>query len=139
MRELLFRGQTRRKGEKVRMGDGMPLESNWVYGGVFPNNNGGDFAVIYSQEPVAKHVVWNDTVCQYIGKNDKKGTRIFENDIVKMANGEIALIKWHDRYACWCFQKNGEDVECFFSEMFELETCEVIGNIFDNPELFANK
>ena len=27
MREILFRGQTRRKGEKVRM-DGSPVESN---------------------------------------------------------------------------------------------------------------
>ena len=31
MREILFRGQTRKKGEKVRL-DGTPVDSNWVYG-----------------------------------------------------------------------------------------------------------
>ena len=31
MREILFRGQTRRKGEKARM-DGTPVESNIGYG-----------------------------------------------------------------------------------------------------------
>ena len=33
MREILFRGQTRKKGEKVSL-DGTPVDSNWVYGGV---------------------------------------------------------------------------------------------------------
>ena len=45
MREILFRGQTRRYGEKVRMGDGKKLPGNWVYGGIFPGT--GDFSVIY--------------------------------------------------------------------------------------------
>ena len=30
-----FRGQTRRRGEKVRM-DRTAVASNWVYGGIFP-------------------------------------------------------------------------------------------------------
>jgi hypothetical protein len=33
MREILFRGQTRRYGEKVRL-NGEKTKSNWVYGGV---------------------------------------------------------------------------------------------------------
>ena len=43
MREILFRGQTRKYGEKVRM-NGEKVKSNWVYGGIFPNNRGGDFS-----------------------------------------------------------------------------------------------
>ena len=69
-REILFRGQTRRKGEKVRMGDGKPLDSNWVYGGILPQNNGGDFAIIYTYEPIEKRVVYSDTVCQFTGMYD---------------------------------------------------------------------
>lgn len=34
MREILFRGQTRRYGEKVRL-NGEKIKSNWVYGGIF--------------------------------------------------------------------------------------------------------
>lgn len=41
MREsILFRGQTRKKGERVRL-DGTPVPSNWVYGGIFPQIGGG--------------------------------------------------------------------------------------------------
>ena len=51
MRDLLFRGQTRKKGEKVFM-DGTPVDGNWVYGGVFQGK--GDFSVIYTYDPVEK-------------------------------------------------------------------------------------
>lgn len=50
MRELLFRGQTRRKGEKILNMRGDPAPSKWVYGGVF--QGAGDFSVMYSAHPV---------------------------------------------------------------------------------------
>ena len=70
-KNILFRGQTRKKGEKVTM-SGTPIPSNWVFGGIFPQNNGGDFAIIYQQDPeIQKFPVYAETVCQYTGKNDK--------------------------------------------------------------------
>lgn len=72
-KNILFRGQTRKKGEKVTM-SGTPIPSNWVFGGIFPQNNGGDFAIIYQQDPeIQKFPVYAETVCQYTGKNDKYG------------------------------------------------------------------
>ena len=51
-RELLFRGQTRKKGERVRL-DGTPIDSNWVYGcGAFAAND--DIAIIYQSKPEFK-------------------------------------------------------------------------------------
>lgn len=41
-REIKFRGQTRRKGERIINMAGDKCEANWVYGGIFPQNNGGD-------------------------------------------------------------------------------------------------
>ena len=62
MREILFRGQTRRYGEKVTW-SGEKIKSNWVYGGIFPQNGEGDFAIIYQQKPtVEKYPVYADTV-----------------------------------------------------------------------------
>ena len=60
-RSLLFRGQQRRKGEKVRL-DGSPMESSWFYGsGVLQGK--GDFSVIYQTEPnFDKHAVYTDTI-----------------------------------------------------------------------------
>lgn len=46
-REIKFRGQTRRKGERIINMSGDKCEANWVYCGIFPQNNGGDFAIIY--------------------------------------------------------------------------------------------
>ncbi len=40
MREILFRGQIRKKGEKVRL-DGSPVDGIWVFGGVTQFNRGG--------------------------------------------------------------------------------------------------
>lgn len=81
-KNILFRGQTRKKGEKVTM-SGTPIPSNWVFGGILPQNNGGDFAIIYQQDPeIQKFPVYAETVCQYTGKNDKYGGKIFENDII---------------------------------------------------------
>lgn len=131
MREFLFRGQTRRKGEKVRM-DGSPVESNWVYGGVFQGQN---FSVIYGYDPVEKYVVYSDTVGQYTGLQDKRGQRIFEGDIVEIR---------FDRSVCpevvgeVYFINGGFHIttsDAGLSLLAYVQYCEIIGNIHDNPEL----
>lgn len=81
-RTILFRGQTRHKGDRTSM-SGEPLPGVWVMGGVFPQNKGYDYAIIYQQEPkVEKYVVYAETVGQYTGIIDVIGTKIFEGDII---------------------------------------------------------
>lgn len=137
MREILFRGQTRRKGEKVRM-DGTPVDSNWVYGGICPNNTGGDFAVIYQQEPeVEKFPVYSDTVGQYIGLSDKNSQRIFEGDIIKLGERLYQIVYGTSIGAYRAIridEVSAIELEVTYNVM---KYSEIIGNIFDNPELLT--
>lgn len=137
MREILFRGQTRRKGQKVRL-DGTPVDSNWVEGyGVCMGK--GDFSVIYSGDHVEKYAVYTDTVGQFTGLTDKNGKRIFEGDIVKapfcgrklhiftvqyLCDGFYAVPADHDDTRLWKYR-----MEC------EHQNMRIIGNIHDDPEL----
>lgn len=79
------------------------------------------------------------TICQCTGLKDKNGKLIWENDIL---SGHIDVefpedetrkrVVWHENG--WCTNEPGcddhEELDDFDSENFE-----VIGNIFDNPEL----
>lgn len=135
MREILFRGQTRRYGEKVRL-NGEKIKSNWVYGGIFPQNGDGDFAIIYQQEPtVEKYPVYADTVGQYTGLTDKNGTKIFEGDIVKYGD-TVHDVVFEQRNGTAYFGLVYSTLETLsFGHYQDLKQIEVIGNIYDNPEL----
>ena len=73
------------------------------------------------------------TVGQFTGLKDKNGVKIYEGDIVKMLNiDEYPMqIKWHKEWARFIFYNlvNKAEMNLF------TEQCEVIGNIYDNPEL----
>lgn len=135
MREILFRGQTRRKGEKVRM-DGTPVESNWVYGGVLQGT--GDFSFIYQTKPsIEKMPVYTNTLGQYTGLTDKCSTKIFEGDIIQnVTEGKTAVVQWFSEYSAfmlWCKSEN----QVYWLYNNDFHNIEVIGNIYDNPELLG--
>lgn len=144
MREILFRGQTRKYGEKVRM-NGEKLPGNWVYGGIFPGT--GAYSVIYGWEHekeqtganLKKLTVYSDTVGQYTGRRDKNGKQIFEGDVIRgfryRDHGQ-----WGENEVCtytveWDEKKSAFYPLYFFDGYtFNIETFEVIGNVHDNPE-----
>lgn len=134
MREILFRGQTRKNGEKVEMATCEKVPGHWVYGGIFPGT--GDYSIIYggeTEKDLERHVVYSETVGQYTGLKDKNGKRIFEGDICKVGN---LIYKVVFEYSCWWFKILSNKVYCcpaFNSHCGEY--CEVIGNIHDNPEM----
>ena len=142
MREILFRGQTRKKGEKVWL-DGSPVDGNWVYGGV--NQGKGDHSIIYQTEPeFKKHPVYSDTLGQYTGLTDKNGKKIFEGDLVRFVNPETGEVSeyvyevfWDDDYVGFrmFFHKTG------YREAFDgmPNWYVVVGNIHDNPELLKGE
>lgn len=150
MREILFRGQTRRYGEKVRTGDGEKIPSRWVYGGVFQGV--GCHSVIYGgenennpSEGLDKWVVYTDTLGQFTGLTDKNGKKIFEGDIVVVcyeqstgeSEKEVKKVHYNSTECCWYPMRWDEHCE-FCDNWTEVTSIEVIGNIHDNPELMED-
>lgn len=131
MHELLFRGQTRKKGQKVNM-KGEPVKGNWVYGGIFQGN--GCYSVLYTYDPIEKRVVYSDTVGQYTGFEDKNNRKIFEDDIL-MLNHYVYVIEWHDGGFCAVLKTpNVPPATPPLRNLVESGAV-VIGNVHDNPDL----
>ena len=72
------------------------------------------------------------TLCAYTGLKDKNGKLIWENDILNSGN---LVVTWREELASYCLTKKGWMYQHFFGEAVDACDCEVIGNIFDNPEL----
>lgn len=83
-----------------------------------------------------------ETVGQYTGLNDKNGVKIFEGDIVTVENPNIS----DDEYGIVKFDNDGAmfivEFDTFtvdFGNNIDGNQCEIIGNIFDNPELLKGE
>ena len=76
-------------------------------------------------------------VMQYTGLKDKNGKEIYEGDIVSMFHDtQFSEVKWNSEYGCWEIKVqlsiHNEGWDLLGNH---LEQCEVIGNIYENPEL----
>ena len=137
MREILFRGKRVDNGEWV---EGFyvfvpehykPEMSKKSY--IVSINNGLFFEVI------------PETVGQYTGLKDKNGKRIFEGDIVQWKdenfNNYTSVVEWcGEKWNYPAFDLAKHDYECNGLQYVH-EDCiiEVIGTIYDNPELLEMK
>lgn len=132
MREILFRGKKTISGE-------------WVEGGYYENDTG---KYVITPAFVA-HLVDPETVGQYTDLTDKNGVRIFEGDIIRSTD-EHNEIEWtavvvfgnpNGEYNWgWQLKAIGEfdgnkDILLWVDMEESGAYCEIIGNIYDNPEL----
>jgi uncharacterized phage protein (TIGR01671 family) len=68
---------------------------------------------------------------QYTGIKDKNGKEIYENDLITWGGGGIHQIEFRD--TSWAFKNEDWLLSMITSE--EKSTFEIIGNVFENPEL----
>lgn len=136
MREILFRAKRIDDGEWAEGYYAMMGKGNLIRHYIVQN-----CALTGLFEDPEDNMYFNDveidpeTLRQYICMNDKNGNRIWENDIVKHeVSDTIGTVKWYQEdYVGWCVDDIVIDEQQFTYEMWN--ECEVIGNIFDNPEL----
>lgn len=151
-REFLFRGKDKETGE-------------WLYGNLihiedespFDETYSVDYIIDYALNSIEREVDSN-TIGQYTGMKDKHKRKIFEGDILKhiLSNGTIVylVVRWDTInrklmlikgfvYDDNAVQLNGWT---FIYKQFALypsvidsvpdnERMEIVGNIYDNPEL----
>jgi hypothetical protein len=72
-------------------------------------------------------------IMQYTGLHDRNGTEIYEGDIVQFDDKEENyVVKWARLSGAWEIRNNENH---FLFVMRYIDMCEVIGNIYENPEL----
>lgn len=80
------------------------------------------------------------TLMQCTGIKDKNGKLIYEGDICRNANtDEIVSVDWHGTFASFVWSKPKYAKIYDFGELFRAyDYYEVIGNIYENPELLES-
>lgn len=80
-----------------------------------------------------------ETVCQYTGLKDKNGKRIWENDIVRIENSMDEGIGNIEFYGGMWYVDGEPSNSLYDIVEYDDGELEVIGNIFDTPELLKGE
>lgn len=150
MGEILFKAKRIDNGE-------------WVQGFLFKMQVDGGYTWCIGEEPLTANdyseivgcgrtwfFINHHTLCQYTGLTDKNGNKIWENDVVKKhfytdydayANSEeyVGFVKYED-FAWVIKSPKSRMIRTFpiieaIAYSKDVKHFELIGNIFDNPEL----
>ena len=128
-REIIFKAKRKDNGEWA--------EGYYLPGMKLPGYDGeNDFIVMSDGDYFAINPI---TLCQYTGLTDKNGKKIWENDILcghldEKYPEDITYTKvfWNVN---GFYTKESRSIDVHLLDRFEREYFEVVGNIFDNPEL----
>lgn len=112
----------------------------WLYGDLVSSADKKRFAILVNnKESYDECEVDSETVGQFTELYDCNDKEIYEGDILKWSNGRMYVVKfWEGIFYASIEECNDGFLGGFF--LFQLSDykygdCEIVGNIFDNPEL----
>lgn len=134
MREILYRALSMCRGE------------HWVYGQPrhYARNPHTEKWTIYDPATGIETDIVEDTICQYTGIKDKNYNKIFEGDILKVyyfGKSKIFGVVKFDKSRFFIdddFMRDYIEAKVPMNEMFSRYEFEVVGNVFDNPDMLKN-
>ena len=126
MREIEFRGQ-------------QINTKQWVYGYLYRNK--GLYVICKNIRYAEEEPILLDTIGQYTGLKDKNGKKIFEGDIVKDDYCIYEVVYDGNGYyvkVARLLKECGTDKGLLY-DLSDYKDLEIIGNIWDNPELLEEE
>lgn len=117
MRDLAFRIWDKNKNEWIKNGCGEPIDGK-----------------LYSTICLSEYIVWplDYEIQQYTGLDDKNGRGIYEGDIMLIGYNTPTTKKYKAEVI---FNHGAFRLDKLEMQMYSATEIEVIGNIFENPEL----
>lgn len=145
MREILFRGKSNCSYGKVKKGD-------WLYSMTISRHCYDDKEITSYYIGSGINTIDGKTLGQYTGLTDKNGKKIFEGDVVKndwcfmcgnsvIKFGQYKTLDMGNEYqqghlGFYLEHIHEADKRSVRKDiMYFANNCEIVGNIYDNPEL----
>lgn len=142
MREILFKAKRIDNGEWIE-GSLIDLDIDSGYCYIVPPYKKASILPIIFLITDRMKLVDPETLCQFTGLCDKNGNRIWENDILMAhlddscpEDATYETVEWG--VAGWVTHE-ANSIDRQYLDEFDMEHFEVVGNIFDNPELLQEE
>lgn len=122
MRPILFRAKALHDGSWV---EGDPIHSKRMAGGFNEHR-------IRNQETGMETDIDPETRSQFSGEVDMHDNKVFENHIVRYNNRLYQVVF---KLGGWRLSRIGKETSAYPYFFGNIRDCEIVGDIFDNPEL----
>ena len=125
MREIKFRAWDKERGKMCFTNNG---GINSYHIAWFPSQT-TNVPALYRDSNLVDECV----IMQYTGLKDKNGKEIFDGDIVDINGCKNRVVEWDEDWCGFYLSRELNPVGYFLSEEYE-----IIGNIYENPELLGD-